>query len=90
MYRALLRRCIHDHLQYEQKYVTHEDLTKSRINRDEKDVKNVYNVLLEVFIPLFSEQRLVSVSTGIVATESEADKIMQAYMLMGKPLCNHS
>ena len=33
----------------------------------------------EVFIPPFSEQQLVSISTGIVVAESEADKIMQAY-----------
>ena len=79
-YWASLRRCIHDHLHYEQKYVKHEDLTKSRISRDEKDVKSVYNVLSEVFIPPFSEQSLVSISTGIVVAESEADKIMQAYV----------
>ena len=75
-YRASLRRCIHAHLHYEQKYVKHEDLTKSKFSRDEKDVKSVYNVLSEVFIPPFSEQSLVSISTGIVVAESEADKIM--------------
>ena len=58
-YRASLRRCIHDHLQYEQKYVKHKDLAKSRISRDEKDVKSVYKVLSEVFILPFSEQPLV-------------------------------
>ena len=58
-HRASLRRCIHDHLQYEQKYVKHKDLTKSRISRDEKDVKSVYKVLSEVFILPFSEQPLV-------------------------------
>ena len=79
-YRASLRRCIHDHLKYEQKYVKHKDLTKSRIGREEKDAKSVYNVLSVVFIPPFSEQPLVSISTGIVVTENEADKIMQAYV----------
>ena len=58
-YRASLRKCIHDHLQYEQKYVKHKGLTKSRISRDEKDVKSIYNVLSEVFILPFSEQPLV-------------------------------
>ena len=79
-YRASLRRCIHDHLKYEQKYVKHKDLTKSRIGREEKDAKSVYNVLSEVFTPPFSEQPLVSISTGIVVTENEADKVMQAYV----------
>ena len=79
-YRASLRRCIHDHLQYEQKYDKHKDLTTSRISRDEKDVKSVYNVLSEIFIPPFIKQPLVSISTGIVAAESETDKIMQAYI----------
>ena len=53
-------------------------MTKSRISREEKDVKSVYNVLSEVFIPPFSDQPLVSISTGIAVTE--ADKIMQAYV----------
>ena len=79
-HRASLRRCIHDHLQYEQKYDKHKDLTTSRISRDEKDVKSVYNVLSEIFIPPFIKQPLVSISTGIVAAESETDKIMQAYI----------
>ena len=55
-------------------------MTKSRIGREEKDAKSVYNVLSEVFTPPFSEQPLVSISTGIVVTENEADKIMQAYV----------
>ena len=55
-------------------------MTKSRISREEKDVKSVYNVLSEVFIPPFSDQPLVSISTGIAVTENEADKIMQAYV----------
>ena len=55
-------------------------MTKSRISRDEKDVKSVYNVLSEIFIPPFIKQPLVSISTGIVAAESETDKIMQAYI----------
>ena len=73
-------RCIHDHLEYDQKYVKSTNLTKSRISRDEKDVKSVYNVLSEVFLPPLSEQPLVSISTGIAVAESEADKIMQAYV----------
>ena len=75
-----MRRCVHDHLQYEQKYVKHKDFTKSRTSRDEKDVKSVYSVLSEVFIPPFSKQPLVSISKGIVVAESEADKIKQAYV----------
>ena len=55
-------------------------MTKSRISRDEKAVKSVYNVLSEVFLPPLSEQPLVSISTGIAVAESEADKIMQAYV----------
>ena len=55
-------------------------MTKSIISRDEKDVKSVYNVLSEVFLPPLSEQPLVSISTGIAVAEIEADKIMQAYV----------
>ena len=47
---------------------------------EKKDAKSVYNVLSVVFIPPFSEQPLVSISTGIVVTENEANKIMQAYV----------
>ena len=79
-YRVSLRRCIHYLLQFEQKNVKHKDLTKSRISRDEKDVKSVYNVLSAIFIPRFSEQLLVSISTGTVVAESEADKVMEAYV----------
>ena len=79
-YRVSLRRCIHYLLQFEQKNVKHKDLTKSRISRDEKDVKSVYNVLSAIFIPRFSEQSLVSISTGTVVAESEADKVMEAYV----------
>ena len=60
-------------------------MTKSRISRDEKDVKSV---LSEVFIPPLSEQLLVSTSARTVVTESEADKIMKA-VLMGKPFIDN-
>jgi hypothetical protein len=75
-YRAALRNCFHEHLHYQNKASKHKDLTASRIERDEKDVQSVVNVLTDVFIPPFSEHPLTSISTGITVPEDAAETML--------------
>ena len=77
-YRASLRKCFHEHLQYETQNYIHKDLTPSRIAKDEKDIQSVLNVLTEMFIPPFSDQPQLSMSTGTVVPDSVADRILSA------------
>ena len=64
---------LHSHLQEflwanTKKYV-HTDLQKSRIRNDDDDVTSMLSIIEECFIDPFSENRLVSLSNGILATE---------------------
>ena len=64
---------MHSHLQEflwanTKKYV-HTDLQKSRIRNDDDDVTSMLSIIEECFIDPFSENRLVSLSNGILATE---------------------
>ena len=45
------------------------DLQKSRIRNDQDDVMSILSVIEECFIDPFSENPLLSISNGILATE---------------------
>lgn len=77
-YRADLRNCFHEHFNYESQQYPHKDLSPSRILKDEEDVAAVLSVLTETFIHPFSEQPLVSISTGIEVPRALSDEILNA------------
>ena len=66
---AALRTCFHKHLDYQpQKYKYH-DLNTSRIMQDEKAVQCILSVIATTFIDPLSPLKLMSISTGVLATE---------------------
>ena len=77
-YRADLRRCFHEHINYKSQLYMHKDLSPSRIQNDESDVSSVITVLTETFIPSLSETNLLSISTGIEVPISTANEIIAA------------
>ena len=77
-YRADLRRCFHEHINYKSQLYKHKDLSPSRIQNDESDVSSVIAVLTETFIPPVSETNLLSISTGIEVPVSTANDITGA------------
>ena len=77
-YRAALRTCFHKHLNYQKQVYKHPDLTPSRIERDNRDVCTIVEILTEAFINPFSESPLVCISTGIVASETLSNDILNA------------
>ena len=56
----------------------HPDLSHSRIQRDEKDVKSLMNLLQHSWTNPFTKSDLVSLSTAVVAPPDVAKNIMQA------------
>ena len=77
-YRAELRICFHNHLDYSQQKYKHKDKTPSGIRRDERDVVSVMTVLMEAFIDPFGERPLIGISTGIKIPQSLSDDILAA------------
>jgi len=69
-YRASLRKCFHEHLHYKLQKYAHPDLTPSRIKKDEADVQMLMRTLTTLFIDPFSDQPLLSISTGVLASEA--------------------
>jgi len=75
-YRAGIRRCLLEHLNFKKQKYLHNDLAPSRILRDEKDVQSLTDVLTSVFIHPFSEMPLTSISTGISLSDDVSDRIL--------------
>ena len=86
-YRANLRTCFHKHLNYQPQNCKHPDLNPSRILKDEADVQGILSTISNTFIDPLNLHPLVSISTGIVATEkvvhdlNNAKKIGQLAMV---------
>ena len=68
-YRASLYSHLQEFLGTNTKKYVHTDLQKSRIRNDQDDVTSMLSIIEECFIDPFSENRLVSLSNGILATE---------------------
>ena len=77
-YRAALRTCFHKHLNYQKQEYKHQDLTPSRIQRDNSDVSSIVEILSEAFINPFSDFPLLCISTGIVASENVSRDLLDA------------
>ena len=71
-YRAALRNCFHSHLNYDLPRYKHVDLNPSRIKKDQEDVQRILSTIAETFIDPLSQQPLISISTGVIATEKVA------------------
>ena len=56
----------------------HHNLSPTRIQRDEEDVKATINVINENFISPFEEQELVSSSNGVLSTEKITSDLLTA------------
>jgi len=68
-YRAELRRKLHEFASYRNQKFAHKDMKPSRIKKDENDVNAVLDVLENTFIQPFSENPLLCISSGVLATE---------------------
>jgi len=68
-YRASLRSVLQQHLQISSKSYAHKDLTTARIKKDESNIQEIMSALKETFIHPFSEEPLLSISTGIAVGE---------------------
>ena len=80
-HRASLRKCFHQILNYKgSKSNIHNDLSKSRIKKDNEDVKDIIEVLKENFIHPFSNRELVCISNGLVAPEDVSENFLNAKM----------
>ena len=76
-YQTSLCSVFHQHLDYSQSY-HHKDLSPHRIVKDESDIQSIIPILCDTFIDLFSEQPLLSISTGFVIDNSYSVEILSA------------
>ena len=77
-YRADLRKKLYGFIDYAPQKFNHKDLRVSRIARDEKDVLSVINIFENVIINPFSQNNLLCISNGLVATEDVKKDLLQA------------
>jgi hypothetical protein len=77
-YRAALRTYFHEHLNYHLPKYQHPDLNPSRIKKDEEDVQKIFSTLAETFIDPLSTQPLISLSTGVAASDKVAQDMKRA------------
>ena len=77
-YRAAMRTCFHEHLNYRPQQHLHPDLMHSRTKRDNTDVNNLLSTLTTTFINPFSPEPLVSISSRTVAPDNINQDLMVA------------
>ena len=77
-YRAALGTCFNKHLDYQPQNYKHHNLNPSRIMQDEKAVQCILSVIATTFIDPLSPLPLISISTGVLASEKVASDITSA------------
>ena len=77
-FRAELRKKLHEFVNYRKQRFSHKDLNPSRINKDKKDVKAILDILSNTFIEPLSENPLLCISSGLLATDEVASDIKHA------------
>ena len=87
-HRALLKRELPEFVSLRSVRSLYKDLSKTRIEKDLKDVQEIIDLLKEVFIHPFEERGLVSLSSGIVATTDIKDDLMNTCSLRKKAMDN--
>ena len=80
-YCASLRYVIRQHLEYSIKNTIHKDLKRSRIKRDDNDVIEILSGLRETFVDPFTDQPLLSVSTGMAIDKNLAQELLNALQI---------
>ena len=69
---------LHNHLNYVLPRYKHPDINPARIKKDKEDVQRILVTMSEIFIDPLSPQPLISISTGVQATEKVALDIKSA------------
>ena len=69
-YRAAMRACFHEHLNYRPQQHLYPDLMHSRIKRYNTDVNNLSFTLTTTFINPFSPELVLSTSSGITTPDN--------------------
>ena len=64
----------------------HKDLSPSRIIRHENNTQSILTVLRESFVDPFSDQCLLSISTGIAIDEKASGEILSAFEIGSKAM----
>ena len=77
-FRAELRKILDEFVNYRKQRFSHKDLNPSRISKDEKDVKAILDILSNIFIEPLSENPLLCISSGLLATDEVASDIRHA------------
>ena len=81
MRRADCRKVLHQKLNYNTSKYKHNDLQPSRIDKDEKNVKSIVEVLSDVFANPFTTEKFISISCGIEATANVASDLLNAHAI---------
>ena len=77
-YRASLRKCFHNHINYHSQKFKHPDLNPSRIKKDEDAVQKILSTIEATFNDPLSPLPLISISTGIIVTDKVTSDMMSA------------
>ena len=79
-YRSTFLRQLRDMLHMDSSCAKHNDLHRSRITRDETDIKNIISLLQDTWLNPFNPgfQDLVCLSTGKVASSEVQDDLLRA------------
>ena len=81
-HRAEMRVCFQEHLYFKSSTDIHQELRKSRIEKDNQGVIALVDILKGSFVHPFAENiRLVSISKGLEATERVSRDLFQAKLL---------
>ena len=81
-HRAEMRRCLQEQLHLKASSDIHQDLRKSRIEKDIKSVTAIIDVLKGTFIhPFTLDVKLLSISSGIEASEKVVEDLLNARKL---------
>ena len=75
-YRAAIRNCFQNFLGQHHKANQHQDLRPSRMKLDEHDVSTIIQTLLVSFIDPLSQNNLVCISNGVLATGKVRDDLL--------------
>ena len=73
-----LRKCFHNRINYHPQKFKHADLNPSRIKKDEDAVQKILSTIEATFIDQLSPLPLISISTGITATDKGTSDMMFA------------
>ena len=73
-----MRTCFHHHLNYSKKKYQHPDFNQARIKKDQQAVHEILHIISTTFIDPLSAQPLMSISTGILASDKVTHDMLSA------------